>query len=134
MNPEYFSAYAPFGVMVPKRWLFALGGRPVIYQPDDEYDVLPDSVKWRHVRYDPDAQPPVDFTWEREWRIRAAELAIDPATAAIVVAEKGWAERLVDEHAIAQQYDVLQYSLILEHDVAALLATEPFQWRIVTLK
>jgi len=27
-------AYRPFGVMVPKKWLFGMGGRPVIYQPE----------------------------------------------------------------------------------------------------
>jgi hypothetical protein len=62
--------YSPFGVMVPKSWLFGHGGRPVIYQPEDEFQLLPESLQYRHVRYD---QPggEKDFTFEREWRIRA---------------------------------------------------------------
>jgi hypothetical protein len=67
--------YEPYGVAIPKEWLFAQGGRPVIYQPDDEFDLLPEEMKYRHVRYEPGR---VDFTWEREWRIRTDELKIDP--------------------------------------------------------
>jgi len=43
--------YTRFGVMVPKDWLFAQGGRPVIYQPDDEFMLLPESHRWRHVTF-----------------------------------------------------------------------------------
>ena len=32
--------YMPFGVMLPKAWLFVQGGRPVIYQPDSEFELL----------------------------------------------------------------------------------------------
>lgn len=67
--------YEPYGVAVPKEWLFARGGRPVIYQSEDEYVQLPEDVRYRHVRYEPGN---VDFTWEREWRIKADELALDP--------------------------------------------------------
>lgn len=67
--------YEPYGVAVRKEWLFAQGGRPVIYQPDSEYDLLPPELRYRHVRYEPGA---VDFTWEREWRIKANELKLDP--------------------------------------------------------
>jgi hypothetical protein len=66
------SRYQPLGVMVDKAWLFGKGGRPVIYQSDAEYDDLPESLKYRHVRYEPADSPDkgVDWTWEREWRIR----------------------------------------------------------------
>jgi hypothetical protein len=59
------SRYTRFGVMVPKEWLFAQGGRPVIYQPDDEFTLLPESHRWRHVTFNL-GDNPVDFTWERE--------------------------------------------------------------------
>jgi hypothetical protein len=36
--------YRPFGVQVSKRWLFSQGGRPVIYQPSTDYDLLPESA------------------------------------------------------------------------------------------
>ena len=32
--------YKPFGVMVSKSWLFERAGRPVIYQPESEFDLL----------------------------------------------------------------------------------------------
>ncbi|MEW8022336.1 MAG: hypothetical protein AB2777_16780 [Candidatus Thiodiazotropha endolucinida] len=35
------SKYSPFGIQVPKKWLFELGGRPVIYQTNEEYNLLP---------------------------------------------------------------------------------------------
>jgi len=68
--------YEPFGVGVPKEWLFQKGGRPVIYQPGDDYDRLPDDFRWRHCKYEP---PSVDFTWEREWRIQADKLCLELA-------------------------------------------------------
>src|SRR6516165_2798679 len=34
VNPRGLSRYSPFGIMVPKDWLFERGGRPVIYQTD----------------------------------------------------------------------------------------------------
>jgi hypothetical protein len=67
--------YAPLGFMVKKDWLFEQGGRPVIYQPESEFSLLPDSMRWRHVTYEP---PSIDFSWEREWRIHCDELLITP--------------------------------------------------------
>lgn len=90
--------YKPFGVQVPKAWLFGLGGRPVIYQTDDEYELLPDELKWRHVRYEPHVDPPFDFSWEREWRIRVNELALDPLYARLILPNEMWARALIDEH------------------------------------
>src|SRR5258708_30752770 len=43
--------YTSYGVMVPKDWLFVQGGRPVIYQPDDEFALLPESHRWSHVTF-----------------------------------------------------------------------------------
>ena len=65
INDEYYSKYSPFGIMVRKDWLFYFGGRPVIYQTEEEYDLLGEEAKWRHVTYNPLLDPPVDFTWER---------------------------------------------------------------------
>jgi hypothetical protein len=90
--------YRPFGVQVPKAWLFSIGGRPVVYQAAGEYDLLPDHMKWRHVRYEPDADPPFDFSWEREWRILADSLALYPPMTRILVPHQSWADALVEEH------------------------------------
>ena len=45
--------YAPFGIMVDKTWLFEKGGRPVIYQPDDEYEMMDINHKFLHKKYNP---------------------------------------------------------------------------------
>ena len=87
--------YKPFGVMVQKEWLFNQGGRPVIYQPDGEYDLLHDSQRYRHVRYEP---PDVDFTWEREWRIQKDELILDPSETTLIVPTRAWEKWAQDQH------------------------------------
>ncbi|MGZ5056129.1 MAG: hypothetical protein ACXWAT_14475 [Methylobacter sp.] len=92
--------YAPFGVMVRKNWLFEKGGRPVIYQAHEEYDLLPDAIKYRHVRYDP--LNGVDHTWEREWRISIETLALDTAATTFVVPTRDWEDRFKDQHAAGQ--------------------------------
>ena len=88
--------YMPFGVMVSKAWLFDIGGRPVIYQPDSEYDLLHDDQKYRHVRYEPAND--VDFTWEREWRILTDELPLDPDVTTVVVPNRDWERRILSPH------------------------------------
>lgn len=88
--------YRPFGVMVSKSWLFARGGRPVIYQPDAEYELLHESQRFRHVRFEPDT--PVDFTWEREWRIRTDELVVEPEQTTVVVPTRKWEEWFQERH------------------------------------
>ena len=93
--------YYPAGIMVAKNWLFAKGGRPVIYQPDAEYCLLPDELQYRHVRYELDhakAERTVDWTWEREWRIRTDRLAFTPEEVTLVCPKRHWVERLMDGH------------------------------------
>jgi len=48
-----------------KKTVYAAGGRPVIYLPDNEAHWIPLEQKWRHVRFE---FGKVDFTHEREWR------------------------------------------------------------------
>jgi hypothetical protein len=75
-EPEHCKMrYKPFGVMVTKQWLFERGGRPAIYQPDNEFDLLHERHRYRHVRYEPGK---VDYTWEREWRLAADEIDLEP--------------------------------------------------------
>ncbi|MEP1554019.1 hypothetical protein, partial [Paraglaciecola sp.] len=45
--------YKKFGVRFEKNYIFSRGGRPVIYQPKCDYELLPNSLKWRHVTFDP---------------------------------------------------------------------------------
>jgi len=133
VNPRYYSKYSPFGIMVAKDWVFSQGGRPVIYEPDAEYDQLPESHQWRHMRYEPGAEPPIDFTW-REWRIRTDALPFDPSVAAVVVQDDSWAQALVDEHEWQNDSDIRSYSLIFDEDFARMMFDRPFRWKIITLK
>ena len=89
--------YAPFGVMVGKSWLFKQGGRPVIYQAHEEFDLLHESQRYRHVRYEPHLGR--DHTWEREWRIQTAMLPLDPEHTTFVVPTRDWVHRFHAEHA-----------------------------------
>ena len=134
VNEEYYSRYSPFGIMVLKQWLFAQGGRPVIYESDQEYNDLPESHRWRHVLYElRENFSRVDFTWEREWRIKYDLLQFDEAAAKIVVPDHGWAERLTAEHRQEQDDFVAQYREAIGEDIAEQYR-EKFRWTIHTLK
>ncbi len=133
LNSSAYSRYSPFGVIFDKKWIFDNGGRPVIYQPDSEFDELLESHKWRHVRYEPTAEEPIDFTWEREWRIHTKELNFDPSVAALVVPDQDWANVLIGEHEAQQDYRVMQYSLIMD-EVLAMQYREDFEWLIYVLR
>jgi hypothetical protein len=93
--------YRPFGVTVDKRWLFERGGRPVIYQPATDRDLLPDSMKFRHVTYDPRDSSEADYSWEREWRIPCPELKLDADAMTLVVPTRAW-ETWAREKRLAQ--------------------------------
>jgi hypothetical protein len=58
--------YRFYGLVLSKRAVFEMGGRPVIYLPDGDGSWIPDEEKWRQVRYE---HGTVDFTHEREWRV-----------------------------------------------------------------
>jgi hypothetical protein len=133
VNPNYYSKYSPFGVMVPKRWLYAQGGRPIIYQSDNEFYELPEAIRWRHVRYEPASSNPIDFTWEREWRVQCPYLHIAPEIARLIVPDsQGYAE-LVRKHHWAQDSEVYRYSEILGDEQHAESLREPFRWVVLTL-
>lgn len=101
-NGEDELKFQPFGIVVKKAWLFERGGRPVIYQPDSEYALLPEELRYRHVRYEPDARSPIDLTWEREWRIKTDNLYLDPQNCEIVVLSADHQVRL--EAVFAEQH------------------------------
>ncbi|MPZ49142.1 MAG: hypothetical protein GEU75_07565 [Dehalococcoidia bacterium] len=67
--------YTKFGIVMRKDDLFDYGGRPVIYSADSELPDIPDAMKFRWVGYDPrklwTQTNPIDWTHEREWRVKA---------------------------------------------------------------
>jgi len=75
--------YQPYGIAVKRDWLYEKGGRPVIYDNKQSYDLLPEPLKYRHVLFEP--QNGIDCTWEREWRICTDELSLEPNNTLIIV-------------------------------------------------
>jgi hypothetical protein len=62
--------YQPFGIAVDKRYAFGMGARPVIYMPWSEAcRMLDEQELWRVVAIDLAKTPPLDWTFEREWRV-----------------------------------------------------------------
>lgn len=132
VNPKNFSRYAPFGVLFTKKWIFEKGGRPVTYQPESEFRELPDSHKWRHVRYEPNAAQPIDFTWEREWRIKSQGLVFQPNDVVILVPRQEWLDALRKEHEGQQDDWAYMYSQVLDEETLAQYR-EDFPWRVSVL-
>lgn len=132
VNPDAYSRYQPFGVIFDKAHVFARGGRPVIYQGDGEYHVLPEEMKWRHVRYEPHAEPPVDFCWEREWRVATEAFEFGPDVAGLVLPSAEWAQRLMEAYHEQQDWQVYEYAQVVDRDLAELYR-EPFRWNVLLL-
>ncbi|WP_075989675.1 hypothetical protein [Vibrio fluvialis] len=130
INHSLYSPYSPFGIITKKEYVFSLGGRPVIYQKEEEFDQLTEGNSWRHMRYEP---PNIDFMWEREWRIKADSFQITPEICKIVVPNSEWADRLICEHECEQKWQTIQFSQIMD-ELLAMQYEEPFPWTIVTLQ
>lgn len=126
-NPKLFEfPYAPLGIMVDKIWLFRQGGRPVIYQPDGEYELLDDSQKYRHKIYEPEKN--IDYTWEREWRIHKKELVFDPMDITIIVPKREWVEKFKSDYFSS----IRSQALIFKKD--AWLHIQKFPWHFIVLE
>lgn len=149
VNPAYYSRYSPFGILVSKELVFSLGGRPVIYQPESEYDLLPQSHRWRHVTFNLVSSDKVDFTWEREWRLLVPHFDINPSNSKIIVPNKTWTQRIIDEYEIKQDhmqmkheweqdFTIRQYGLIMDENIAEQYREpffrERFSWEIMNLE
>jgi len=129
VNPDSYSRYSPFGLLFKKQWIFEQGGRPVIYQPDSEHDLLPEELKWRHVRYEP---PAVDFTWEREWRVHCPELYFDPSVACLVLPSEDYVDALLADHDERQEAKWYRYSEVFDQE-ELMRYREDFPWRVIYL-
>jgi hypothetical protein len=91
--------YQPFGIALEKRYAFARGARPVIYMPLAEARrLLPEAELWRVASLDLGRDPPVDWTFEREWR--APDHLRLPDRGAVALVE-GWR----DVEAIYDRFD-----------------------------
>jgi len=90
--------YAPYGFMFGKKWLFAKGARPAIYGEDNDFDILPEKMKFRHVKYHLGDDYITDHTWEREWRLRADRLDFTPDDVTLVVPHRAIVEYFREEY------------------------------------
>ena len=122
----------PYGVLLGKDYLYALGGRPVIYQSATEYGQLPESMRFRHVEYDPLADPPIDATWQREWRLRADVLPLEPERCCIVVASEADRVALLTEHAEREEMRLEVLAPTVGGSLADLFS-ESFPWPVISL-
>lgn len=132
VNGGSFTRYSPFGIMFEKNWVYQRGARPVVYQPDLEFTQLPEEMRWRHVRYEPAGTPPVDFSWEREWRLHSDELLFSANDAVLVVPTQEWEALVFDIWDSQQQLEAEAYSAILDQIIVEQIH-EPCPWRIVSL-
>lgn len=94
INDEVQTRYTPFGLLFKKEFIFQNGGRPAIYQPDSDYNLLHGDLKYRHVTFEVGG---VDFTWEREWRMQSDELKFDFSDIHVLVPSNDYAEDLFSE-------------------------------------
>lgn len=124
---DVIGRYRPFGIRISKRWLYSQCGRPVIYQSEDEFEGLGETHRWRHVRYEPDREPPIDFTWEREWRIQTDSLPLPPGEARLVLPHEGWADRLEADHLDEEEYRI-RLEAVAYGDEWLMQAPEPFRY------
>lgn len=133
VNPTNYSRYKPFGVMFDKAGTFERGGRPVIYQADAEFEQLPVAMRWRHVRHEPHAVAPIDFSWEREWRLPVPELPLDPSYATLVLPDETWVERLSRAFDEQQDWLVAAYADVVGKHAAQALR-EDFRWQVTHVR
>lgn len=91
--------YSPYGFMFRKEWLFPQGARPVIYGPESDYELLPEPLKFRHVRFELETESySVDHTWEREWRLLTEKLPLAPSEVTLVVPHRAVTEQIQEEY------------------------------------
>ena len=123
-SPEQIEMrYKPFGVMVAKKWLFSKGARPVIYQPESEFELLAEQQRFRHVRYE---LGKVDYAWEREWRFPAVSLDLDPDEITFIVPTRAWEKWALQRHANAQRP--------LNMALQGMLPSKPIPWHFAVLE
>lgn len=131
INSTGFSRYSPYGLQFEKEWIFSLGGRPVIYQPEHEFAQLSRTHEWRHVRLDLGSST-VDFTWEREWRLPRTELRFSERDVTVVLPDDEARDRFIQDVENDSFYEAWAWTVVLGDDAWALEGGNP--WRTVTLE
>lgn len=131
INSTGFTRYSSYGLQFEKEWIFSLGGRPAIYEPEHEFAQLPETHQWRHVRLELGSSA-VDFTWEREWRLPCTELRFSEHEVTVVLPDDKARDRFIHDIEDDAFHDAWPWTLVLGDDAWALDRANP--WKTVTLK
>ena len=96
LEEKYFQRYRPFGFQFSKKHIHQMGGRQVIYSTDNEYLSLPENFKWRFMHHEHyiDGKNSIDFTWEREWRLKE-KLIFNNKEVNLVFPNRFWIDRFI---------------------------------------
>ena len=129
----YFKRYSPFGFHFPKNHIHGRGGRQVIYSTDAEYEDLPKSFKWRFVLYKPrrEKKDNIDFTWEREWRIRE-NFKFDKRNVKLVFPNRDWINKFIKDYGPSLPLDCISEKETTILKIANLF--EPVSKEIIKIK
>jgi hypothetical protein len=116
--------YGSYGFMFSKKYLFDIGARPVIYQPDSDYELLPEKLQYRHVRFDIEN---TDWTWEREWRICTDRLELDPKWVTLIIPNRNKIEEYKEKAFMANR--------LLSRATHGMLASgKRLEWHFISLE
>jgi hypothetical protein len=66
--------YSRYGIAINKQYMYKMGARPVFYSTAEDYDKLPDELKWIFEELTEES----DFSWLREWRLPNNSFDLDP--------------------------------------------------------
>lgn len=105
LNESNRKRYEPYGVVLSKGWAYEKGCRPVLYLSRDECDDdigVPRSQLWRVVRFDGVMAEEINWTHEREWRVKGS-FQLPSKLRAVLVKDTIAARRLAN--AIADDED-----------------------------
>jgi len=102
--------YSPFGFMFSKDYLFDKGARPVIYQTEEEYKLLPKEMQYKHVKFNLNGANKTDWTWEREWRLQTDKFELEvPWTTVIVPTRSEMVDIIITHQAKLRQLSISAY-------------------------
>ena len=131
INATGFTRYSPCGLQFEKEWIFGLGGRPVIYESEREFAKLPETHQWRHVRLE-FGESPVDFTWEREWRLPCTELRFSEREVTVVLPDDAAHDKFIHDVENDSFHEARAWTVVLGDVAWQLDRGNP--WRIVSLR
>jgi hypothetical protein len=131
INSRGRGRYSQYGLQFEKAWIYRFGGRPVIYQSDEEFNLLPEAYRWRHVRLELGGEKEVDFTWEREWRLPKGELRFTERDITVVLPNEEARQQFIRDAEEEDFSDAWRWSVVVGDLAWCYRNGNP--WRSVTL-